>query len=80
MQQSAGQHTEARENYAAALRRSPGNSTWWIGLGISLAADGRAESARESFFLARATETLSPELLQYVDQCLLGGARPTASN
>lgn len=80
LQQSAGQHADAIENYAQALRQSPGNGPWWIGLGLSLAADGRAESAREAFARARGTETLSPELLQYVDQRLRAGARPTASN
>ena len=73
LQQSAGQHREAIEAYGAALRQSPQNGAWWVGLGLSLAAEGRPESASEAFERARATGTLAPELLQYVEQRLRSG-------
>lgn len=70
LQQGAGQHREAVDAFAAALRQMPQNGTWWIGLGISLAAEGRNAGAREAFERARATATLAPELLLYVEQRL----------
>ncbi len=70
LQQGAGQHREAVDAFAAALRQTPQNGAWWIGLGISLAAEGRNAGAREAFERARATPTLAPELLLYVEQRL----------
>jgi MSHA biogenesis protein MshN len=75
LQQSAGQHAAAIDNYAAALRQAPSNGAWWIGMGISLAADGRIESSREAFTRARSTESLTPELQQYVEDRLRQDAR-----
>ncbi len=74
LQQRSGSHADAIENYSLALRQVPGNGTWWIGLGISLAATGRAESARDAFQRARATDSLSPDLDRYVEQRLLATA------
>jgi MSHA biogenesis protein MshN len=48
----------------------PQNGAWWAGLGLSLAAEGRAASAREAFERARATGTLAPELQLYVERRL----------
>ena len=69
LQQRNAEHAEAIENYAAALRLVPGNGPWWIGLGVSLAAAGRSENAREAFERARTTE-LTPDLARYVEQRL----------
>jgi MSHA biogenesis protein MshN len=65
--QRADRHGEAAERYSAALRLSPSHSTWWMGLGISLAAIGNADAAREAFARAKATGQLSPDANQYVD-------------
>ena len=70
LQQGADQHREAVDGFAAALRQTPQNGAWWIGLGISLLAEGRTAGAREAFERARSTGTLSPDLLLYVEQRL----------
>ena len=68
--QRLNHHAAAAELYAAALRVTPSNGVWWMGLGISLAGDGRNDAAREAFNRARASGTLSPELGSYVEQRL----------
>lgn len=70
LQQRAGRHAEAIDNYTAALRLVPSNGAWWVGLAVSLSAIGRSDTAQQAFERARATETLSPELAQYVEQRL----------
>ncbi len=66
--QRLGRHAEACELFAAALRIVPNNGVWWMGLGLSLAADGRNDEARDAFQRARRSGTLSPELTHYVEQ------------
>ncbi len=61
-------HKEAAERYTAALRLKPANGVWWMGLGISLQADGRTAEAREAFTRAKNSRTLSAELLSFVEQ------------
>lgn len=68
--QRLNRHADAAEHYAAALRVSPNNGVWWMGLGISLAAEGRNDVAREAFNRARSSGALSPELSGYVEQRL----------
>jgi MSHA biogenesis protein MshN len=68
--QRLNRHADAAELYAAALRITPTNGVWWMGLGLSLAAEGRNDGAREAFSRARASGTLSPELTSYVEQRL----------
>jgi MSHA biogenesis protein MshN len=68
--QRAGRHAEATEHYAAALKLTPGNGVWWMGLGISLEAEGRIAEARQAFQSARAGGNLAPELAAYVEQRL----------
>lgn len=63
-------HAEAAEHFSAALRTTPHHGVWWMGLGMSLAADGRNDSAKEAFNRARASGSLTPELAQYVEQRL----------
>lgn len=66
--QRLNRHAEAAELFAAAVRVTPTNGVWWMGLGISLAADGRSDTAREAFQRARHSGSLSPELAAYVEQ------------
>ncbi|MBM3391852.1 MAG: tetratricopeptide repeat protein [Betaproteobacteria bacterium] len=63
-------HKEAVTEYQAALRLAPQAGVWWMGLGISLEADGRGAEAREAYQRARASGTLSAELDRFVEQKL----------
>lgn len=63
-------HKRAVAEYQAALQLAPRAGVWWMGLGISLEADGRLSEAKDAFQRARATGALSPELAAFVDQKL----------
>ena len=63
-------HKQAVAEYQAALRLVPQAGVWWMGLGISLEADGRPAEARDAFQRARATGALTPELTEFVEQRL----------
>ncbi|MES2351796.1 MAG: tetratricopeptide repeat protein [Pseudomonadota bacterium] len=63
-------HTEAADHYREALKLSPQNGVWWMGLGISLQADQHLPEAREAFRRARATAGLTPELQAFIDRKL----------
>jgi MSHA biogenesis protein MshN len=68
-------HREAAEQYQAALRAAPGNGVWWMGLGMSLQAEKRNAEALEAFQRARASGSLSGELLAFVERRLQQLAR-----
>jgi MSHA biogenesis protein MshN len=66
--QRDNRHKEAVDRYIAALRKSPQNGIWWMGLGISLQAENRLDEARDAFVRSKATSTLPPDLLAFVEQ------------
>jgi MSHA biogenesis protein MshN len=68
--QREGRVHEAAEHYQSALKRSPGNGVWWMGLGIALQADKRDAEAVAAFARAQASGTLSPELQAFVERRL----------
>jgi len=65
--QRDGRHKQAVEYYLLALQKSPQNGVWWMGLGISLQAEQRKPEAYESFRRAKASNSLSSELLSFVE-------------
>jgi MSHA biogenesis protein MshN len=68
--QREGRHREAAEHYQAALRTTPGNGVWWMGLGISLQAEKRDAEAMAAFRRAQGSATLSAELAAFVERRL----------
>jgi MSHA biogenesis protein MshN len=68
--QHEGRHREALEHYTAALRTAPQNGVWWMGMGVSLQAEKRNAEAAEAFAKAKASGSLSAELLGFVDRKL----------
>lgn len=66
--QKLGQHKEAAQWYRVALKMHPQNGVWWMGLGISLQADGQNQEAVDAFKQAKVQSGLSAELLAFVDQ------------
>ena len=65
--QRDGQHKQAAEHYLLALQKAPQSGVWWMGLGISLQAEQRTAEAQEAFRRARSTNSLTPELLAFVE-------------
>ena len=61
---------ESAEHYQAAVRLSPGDGRWWLGLGLALDAEGRSAEAREAFMQARNCGNLSQELNVIVEKKL----------
>lgn len=70
--QRDNRHKEAAERYAIALKKSPQNGIWWMGLGISLQAENRTADATDAYNRAKSTGSLSPELRAFVDEKLNG--------
>jgi MSHA biogenesis protein MshN len=68
--QRDGRNKEAVEHYLIALQKAPQNGVWWMGLGISFQADNRLPEAQEAFGRAKATNSLSSELLAFVESKL----------
>jgi MSHA biogenesis protein MshN len=70
--QRLGRSREAVSAYDKALRLTPERAVWWLGLGISLEADGRGAEASQAYQRARDSGTLTPDLAAFVAQKLSG--------
>jgi MSHA biogenesis protein MshN len=68
--QREGRHREAADYYRTALRGSPGNGVWMMGLGISLRASNQSAEARDAFQHAIESKQLTPELQEFVERQL----------
>ena len=68
--QREGRHREAADYYRTALRASPGNGVWMMGLGISLRASNQSAEARDVFQRAIDSKQLTPELQEFVERQL----------
>ena len=68
LQQKLNHHKEAIAYYRLALERHSQNGVWWMGLGISLQADGHYKEAIEAFQQAKVQPGLGADLIAFVDQ------------
>jgi MSHA biogenesis protein MshN len=75
LRQRQARHADAIGHYSVALRHSPRNAVWWMGLAISLQAEQRLAEARAAFAHVQAMHALSPELQRFVEQRLAELAR-----
>lgn len=60
------QHPEAARQYEQALRLQPEQGTWWMGLGLSMEAQGKADEARSAYGRALTTGNLPEKLTEFV--------------
>ncbi|MDD5301273.1 MAG: tetratricopeptide repeat protein [Gallionella sp.] len=70
--QRQNRHNEAIAHYQIVLQLAPNNGIWLMGYGISLRAVQRNAEAKDAFKRALETQTLSPELREFVQQKLKG--------
>jgi MSHA biogenesis protein MshN len=59
-------HPEAAQQYAQALKLRPDQGAWWMGLGLSLEAQGKTDEARSAYRRALATGNLPDRLQEFV--------------
>lgn len=59
-------HAEAAHHYRQALASRPGEGSWWMGLGIALAAEGKSGDARAAYERALASGNLPDTLAGFV--------------
>ncbi len=68
--QRIGRHAEAIGQFQAALKAQPNRGNWLMGLGISLQAEKHYADAEQAYLRARASNSLSPDLLAFIEQRL----------
>jgi MSHA biogenesis protein MshN len=66
---------EAAEQYQTALRTTPNNAVWWMGLGMALQGDKRNAEAADAFRQAKTLGTLPPDLQAFVERRLQQAGR-----
>ncbi|MDO8464490.1 MAG: tetratricopeptide repeat protein [Gallionella sp.] len=70
--QRQNRHNDAIAHYRIVLQLAPNNGIWLMGYGISLQAVQRNAEAKDALKRALDTQTLSPELREFVQQKLRG--------
>ena len=65
-------YAEAAHQYEMALKSQPDKSTWWMGLGLALSAQGQTAEARAAYGRALAAGNLSEKLEDFVRSKLSG--------
>lgn len=65
-----GNFSRALQDYEQAVRLQPGNSLWWLGLGVALEAEGRGQQARQVYGRAQAIGVERSDLNHFIDQKL----------
>ena len=65
-----GDFGRAQPDYEQALRLQPGNSLWWLGLGVALESQGRLDQARQVYARAQAIGLDRTDLNAFIDQKL----------
>ncbi len=60
-------HAESVRVYRALLRYDSGNAQWWIGLAISLEAQGAKEDALQAYIQARRIPQIDARLIEYAN-------------
>jgi MSHA biogenesis protein MshN len=65
--QRADRHSDAVQSYQSALRLSPQEGKWWIGLGISFESQQNAAAARDAYRRALSSGRLATGLSRYAE-------------
>jgi MSHA biogenesis protein MshN len=60
------QHSEAVRQYQLALKLQPDQGTWWLGLALSMEAQGKNAEARSAYSRALAAGNLPEKLVEFV--------------
>ena len=60
------QHAEAAHQYSLALNLQPEQGTWWMGLGLAMAAQGKSAEARAAYSRALTEGNLPEKLEEFV--------------
>lgn len=80
--QQVGQYQFASAIYNQLVAIQPNSGIFWMGLGISLEADGNSGKAIQAYKRAKASGTLDQNLLQFIDGKIItlkhGGVTPAA--
>jgi len=69
--QQLEKYAESTQAYVEALKLKPGQATWWMGLGISLEAQGKKSQAIEAFYKSLSSglgDSFQPFVMERINQ------------